>query len=329
MIMAPEERELATVLPADGINMGGLHISVHRWEQGSVGRIFPVEVQEQDCWIWLEEQSWQGWCENTLGTTSTAYIDPLLFAGLSEWALLPLLDVVDAQPEYGMGEPVLCSLLADQLAVTFSWQVEETLFHAVLMNWPGTFFTALSRQLPPRIHQEMRLLPVLLPCYIGCCLVSIKEMKTVQPGTGLRLVPFGDIREGEGVVPLTTDQVARISLQVEDGMEINELVQDMESLLAEEFMGEEQPVPLAISVDDLPQKLLVEVGQLTVTPGVLKTLSVGDFLPADVQLSSQVKLRLNGQTVGCGELIGCGEHFLVRISQWYLATSGEADTVNT
>jgi len=329
MIMAPEACELVTALPADGMKIGELQISALKWEKGAVGRIFPVQVQEQGCWIWLEEQAWQCWCENTLGTSSATHIDPLLFAGLSEWALLPLLDIASTHLEHGMGEPVRCSLLTDQLAVTFAWQVENIAFHAVLIGWPDVFFTALSRQVPSFVRSETLLPPARLSCYIGWCQVSINEMKALKRGTGLRLVPLGDIRTGEGMVSLTTDQVARISLQVEDGMKIDELVQDMESLLAEEFMGEEQSVPLVISADDLPQKLLVEVGQLTVTSGVLKTLSVGDVVPADVQLSSQVKLRLNGQTVGRGELIGCGEHFLVRISQWYLATSGEADTVNT
>lgn len=100
-------------------------------------------------------------------------------------------------------------------------------------------------------------------------------------------------------------------------MQINELVQDIESLLEE---GQPQCLPddhTPISLDALPQTLLVEVGQVEMTLGTLRMLNVGDILPAEVGFSSTVTLRLNGRAVGQGELVGCGDAFLVRVCRWY------------
>ncbi|MFC7506690.1 FliM/FliN family flagellar motor switch protein [Pantoea stewartii] len=116
-------------------------------------------------------------------------------------------------------------------------------------------------------------------------------------------------------------------------MKIEALVNDMESLLAEDSDRAGPASPLSYHLDALPQKLLVEVGQIDIALGTLRTLREGDLIATEARLSPDVKLRLNGRVIGEGELIACGESYLVRVTQWFVhpsdAQSIGEDTVNT
>ncbi|WP_367298367.1 YscQ/HrcQ family type III secretion apparatus protein [Hafnia alvei] len=331
--MLPEESEIARLLPSEGIALGPLHVCARQWTDAQEGIVFSVMLGTIRSEIWLLESDWQAWCEGMIGSSAPEFIDTGLLFGIAEWGLSPLIAASGAEMRRSMSRPIRCSLLPDQIALTFSWQVEHYQFHTLLFNWPTTYFQTIAKQVLPRVRPVRLLPPITFACYVGWCLVSLSELRNICVGMGLRIQAFGDLRGGECVLLLSAGIVARVCMVSEERMKINELVQDVESLLQEERDNTDCLQSLTVDVNELPQKLLVEVGQVDISLGALRSLSEGDLLPAEAQFSSEVKLRLNGRVIGLGELIGCGDSFLVRISHWYLNSAEQPqiqeDTVNT
>lgn len=329
----PEESEIVRLLPSEGMPLGALHICARQWTNAQEGIVFSVMLGKTPCEIWLLASDWQIWCEGMIGSSAPEFVDACLLFGIAEWGLSPLIAASGAKMLRSMSNPIRCSILPDQIALTFSWQIEHYQFQTLLFNWPTTYFQTIAEQILPRTRPVRLLPPIAFACYVGWCLASLSELRNISVGMGLRMQAFGNLRSGECVLLLSAGIAARVCMESEDRMKINELVQDVESLLQEERNSPECLQSLAVEIDDLPQKLLVEVGQIDISLGALRSLSEGDLLPTEARFSSEVKLRLNGRVIGLGELIGCGESFLVRISHWYLNNPEQPriaeDTANT
>lgn len=332
-LISSEESNLAGMLQTEGIELGALHVAAQRWTDSPQGRLFSVTAEDTQCAVWLAENDWLRWCEGTLGTASEKEVDGQLLAGIAEWGLLPLLQASGAKLHNPPGEPGRCSMLKQYVAVVFAWQIDGYEFRCVLFGWPTTWFRAIAQQISPGVRPVRLLPPMAFACYAGWCQASVHEMTSIGPGTGLRMSPFGRPRDGELVVLLATGSAARIRIEEGGEVKIETLVNDMESLLAEDSDRAGSASPLSYHLDSLPQKLLVEVGQIDIALGTLRTLREGDLIATEARLSPDVKLRLNGSVIGQGELIACGERFLVRITQWFVypsdAQSPGEDTVNT
>ncbi|MFP2694239.1 YscQ/HrcQ family type III secretion apparatus protein [Enterobacter ludwigii] len=331
--ISSEESNLAGILQTEGIDLGGLHVTAQRWTDSPQGTLFSVTAEDTPCGVWLAESDWLRWCEGTLGTASEKEVDSKLLAGIAEWGLSPLLQASGAKLHNGPGEPRRCSMLNQYVALVFAWQIDGYAFRCVLFGWPTTWFRTIAQQVSPIVRPVRLLPPVAFACYAGWCQASMHEMTSIGPGTGLRMSPFGHPRVGELVVLLATGSAARIRIEEGGDVKIEALVNDMESLLAEDSDRAGPASPLSYNLDSLPQKLLVEVGQIDIALGTLRTLREGDLVATEARLSPDVKLRLNGRVIGEGELIACGDSFLVRVTQWFVhpsdAQSIGVDTVNT
>lgn len=332
-LISSEESDLAGILQTEGMEFGALHIASQRWSDTPQGRLFSVTAEDTPCSVWLAESDWQRWCEGTLGTSSEKDVDSQLLASIAEWGLSPLLQASGAKLHNPPGGPRHCSMLNQYITVVFTWQIDGYTFRCVLFGWPTSWFRSIAQQISPGTRTIRLLPPVAFACYAGWCQASVHEMTSIGPGTGLRMNPFGHPRDGELVVLLATGSAARIRIEEGGDVKIEALVNDMESMLAEDSDRASPVSPLSYHLDSLPQKLLVEVGQIDIALGMLRTLREGDLIATDARLSPDVKLRLNGSLIGQGELIACGDSFLVRITQWFVHPSGVQsigeDTVNT
>lgn len=333
MRISSEESNLAGMLQTEGMDLGAIHVTAQQWTDNPQGRLFSVIADDTPCSIWLPESDWQRWCEGTLGTASDKEVDAQLLAGIAEWGLSPLLQESGAKLYNSPGEPRSCSILNQYVVLVFAWQIDGYAFRCVLFGWPTTWFRIIALRVSPGVRPVRLLPPVAFACYAGWCQASMHEITGIVPGTGLRMSPFGCPRDSELVVLLATGNAARIRIKEGGVVKIEALVNDMETLLAEDSDRAGPDSPLSYHLDSLPQKLLVEVGQIDIALGTLRTLREGDFIATEARLSPDVKLRLNGRVIGEGELIACGESFLVRVTQWFVHPSdGQSigsDTVNT
>jgi len=69
------------------------------------------------------------------------------------------------------------------------------------------------------------------------------------------------------------------------------------------------------AIDDLPVRLVFEVGRKDVTLDQLRSLAVGAPVPLDRAASSAVQIFANGRRIGAGEMVMIGEQLGVRITQ--------------
>lgn len=145
----------------------------------------------------------------------------------------------------------------------------------------------------------------------------LTEMASITAGVGVRIRCFGDARVGEFALGLPGGTAAHVTVIKENTMRFDELVQDIDTLLAQGGDNVMEEETGTINIDQLPLRLLVEVGQAHVEIGLLRQLKAGDILPAGGHFTPEVTLRLNGRVVGRGELVASGHEFLVRITYWY------------
>ncbi len=80
---------------------------------------------------------------------------------------------------------------------------------------------------------------------------------------------------------------------------------------------EDRPVQAVMdsAIDDLPVRLVFEVGRKDLTVQELRELGVGAPVPLDRPASSAVQIFANGRRIGVGEMVMIGDQLGVRITQ--------------
>lgn len=136
---------------------------------------------------------------------------------------------------------------------------------------------------------------------------------------GIRIHCFGDIRLGFFVIQLPGGIYARVLLTADNMMKFDELVQDIETLLAQGSPVLKSDGESSIELEQIPQSVLFEIGRASVEIGQLRKLKTGDVLPVGGCFAPEVTIRVNDRVIGQGELIACGNEFMVRITRWYLS----------
>ncbi len=69
------------------------------------------------------------------------------------------------------------------------------------------------------------------------------------------------------------------------------------------------------AIDELPVRLVFEVGRKDMTLDQLRSLSTGSLVPLDRAASSIVQIFANGRRIGAGEMVMIGEQLGMRITQ--------------
>ncbi|ECH6000102.1 SPI-2 type III secretion system apparatus protein SsaQ, partial [Salmonella enterica subsp. enterica serovar Kentucky] len=136
---------------------------------------------------------------------------------------------------------------------------------------------------------------------------------------GVRIHCFGDIRLGFFAIQLPGGIYARVLLTEDNTMKFDELVQDIETLLASGSPMSKSDGTSSVELEQIPQQVLFEVGRASLEIGQLRQLKTGDVLPVGGCFAPEVTIRVNDRIIGQGELIACGNEFMVRITRWYLS----------
>lgn len=328
--IAREECHLAKRLPPEGVVFGEVHIDALHCDCAQEGIVLAVSLDSNRtiCHLWLAGTVWKTWCEAQLGTADVTSIDAVLLTEILEWGVQPWLTSFGATIVqcHSMLSP--CSLLPGYLSITFNWQVERHPFQALLLGDSGAYLDVITARIPSQARPAVALPPLACALYIGWGRLSLGDLQALDIGAGLRVKTFGNPLAGEFALLVARRIGARITCLGDNKMHIDELVQDITSLLDDEQVLSPSDDRSPLALDTLPQILLVEVGHVDITLGALRAMSVGDILPAETVFSPAVTLRLNGRAVGQGELIRCGDDFLVRVCRWYPAEAKAESTIS-
>ncbi|QZN95360.1 YscQ/HrcQ family type III secretion apparatus protein [Symbiopectobacterium purcellii] len=311
---------LAQHLPPEGVTAGELHIGLQTWTRAQSGVVITLSFEEGTSvsHVWLEDAGWRALCEQMLGTAEVATVDGVLLEDIAEWALSPLLAQCQASMVRENAAPCPCSALSEQWGVVFTWQVEQVVFKAVLFGNTDAGFKHLHALIVPDRVPTGPLPPLRCALYAGECELPLSVLGSLTRGDGIVIHPYGDLRAGHFALSPLLRQAAYVQINGDNTMHCRALGAELENSASE--IPDELPCAESLSVDlaALPQKLLVEVGQVTLTLGSLRTLQVGDTVAVNAEFSPEATLKLNGRAIGKGALIGCGDRFLVQIRQWYL-----------
>ncbi|MCW2481579.1 YscQ/HrcQ family type III secretion apparatus protein [Candidatus Symbiopectobacterium sp. NZEC135] len=316
-----ETWSLAQHLPPEGVTVGELHIGLQTWTRAQSGVVITLSFDEGSSvsHVWLEATGWSALCEQMLGTADVATVDALLLEDIAEWVLSPLLAQCQASMVRENAAPCPCSALPEQWGVVFTWQVEQVTFQAVLFGNTDAGVAHLHALIAPDDVPTDPLPPLRCALYAGECELSLSALRRLTLGVGIAIRPYGDLRAGHFVLSPLQKQAAYVQINGDNTMHCRSLGAELENSAIEMRDPPTGAEPIPVDLAALPQKLLVEVGQVTLTLGSLRTLQVGDTVAVNAEFSPEVTLKLNGCVIGKGVLIGCGDRFLVQIRQWYLS----------
>ena len=133
--------------------------------------------------------------------------------------------------------------------------------------------------------------------------LSLGELRSLRPGDVLML------EQGPGLLlDLDGRPQARCQYQGE--------VLRLQEALKAPFVEPENPmtdVDAAVALDDLPLKLVCQVGSLELTLAQLRELGAGSLLQLDTPGVDSVDLMVNGRRVGQGQLVKIGDGLGVRL----------------
>lgn len=118
--------------------------------------------------------------------------------------------------------------------------------------------------------------PVVVPVYSGWCQLTLIELESIEIGMGVRIHCFGDIRLGF-CYSTTWGIYARVLLTEDNTMKFDELVQDIEMLLASGSPMSKSDGTSSVELEQIPQQVLFEIGRASLEIGQLRQLKTGTF----------------------------------------------------
>jgi flagellar motor switch protein FliN len=71
----------------------------------------------------------------------------------------------------------------------------------------------------------------------------------------------------------------------------------------------------SLMLDHVEIEIEAILGARRMTVGELRTLAQDDVLALSASLSDPVELRVNGRTIGLGEIVAVDDHFAVRVTR--------------
>jgi flagellar motor switch protein FliN/FliY len=130
---------------------------------------------------------------------------------------------------------------------------------------------------------------------------------------GAAYITLGDATLFQVKIKQNKIQLIDYAFIYEDPMAENNIPDDEELNLDQEATQLDEAPSQEISLKEMPVNLVVELGRVRITLEKLMQLTPGNFLQIPIHPDQVVKLTVNGQQVGSGELVHLGETLGVRI----------------
>jgi type III secretion protein Q len=214
------------------------------------------------------------------------------------------LQVVEA-PEVALSEPFVLHLTlevtcagGEPLAVPLHLSAEAAQLLA----------DGLDAHLPPVAH-GLAALGWQLPVHAGEAPLSVAELRSLRPGDVVMLDdwPAGHVR-------LVFDDRLQ-ARAVLDGTRATLLEQPMAVSSLKDVCMTESAVESAVesSLDELPLKLVCQVGTVELSLAQLREMGEGSLLQLTPQMHDGVDLLVNGRRIGQGQLVKMGDGLGVRL----------------
>jgi type III secretion protein Q len=173
----------------------------------------------------------------------------------------------------------------------------------------ATLFADLLEQHAPAANQPLSTLRLPGAVQAGDVCLSLKELRSLNPGD---VVMLDHWTENQALLVVDQRLQARAEL---DGPTLRLLEQPIAVNLVKEPLMTEAAAPqhLDSTLDDLPLKLVCQVGSVELSLAQLRELGAGSLVQLTPQLDDGVDLMVNGRRVGQGQLVKIGDGLGVRL----------------
>jgi len=244
--------------------------------------------------------------------------DPELDAWLLELALLEWLEPLEAL----LGVPVQVRDEQSTTPATFALNLGLTLAMAgapeQALQLEMTHSAAVL--IADLLHAHARPLPgagcgvsFSLAAEAGDAWLSLGELRSLQPGDVLML--DASIRSG---VRLVLNGVMQTYAERHDerSLRVLEPLNPVNPTLESPMNSPETPVAEDMTLNDLPLKLVCQIGSVELSLAQLQQLGVGSLLQLTTRMDEAVDLMVNGRCVGRGHLVQIGEGLGMRLQSF-------------
>ncbi|OCR23197.1 hypothetical protein AFK24_20350 [Pseudomonas syringae] len=270
-----------------------------------------LQVGETALTLNVPTQVWQA-----LGLPDCAAFDPqsLACSMLLEWALLPLIEGVEQLAELPVRVIEPAEFIAQPLTLntTLTVQIGQTQPVAVSLHMSQAsaelIADLLDRHVPPA-NAEPPLLHLPLTVECGEAWLNISELRSLNPGDVVMLEQWPDAQ-----VRLVLESHLHARAE-RDGNTLKLL----EPPIAMNLMKEHPMTATAdgqgldSTLNELPLKLVCQVGSVEMSLAQLRELGAGSLVPLTPQLHDGVDLMVNGRRIGQGQLVKIGDGLGVRL----------------
>ena len=207
------------------------------------------------------------------------------------------------------------------LSFEVKW-AESGVVYPGLVHASAALLSSVARfwERQPVVPQQIDDLAFTLACRVAFTDLSTSSLRDLRVGDAML---FDRVAMPGGAAVTVAESMHSVAHFDDEGnLTLSEPFRAPERFALGEFLmteedDHERPVQAIMesAVDDLPVRLVFEVGRQNMTLDELRSLSVGAPIPLDRPASSAVQIFANGRRVGAGEMVMIGEQLGVRITQ--------------
>lgn len=275
---------------------------LHLAPRGGEGLLWPVTIGDEQQWVWCTESNWCEWVAPMLSVSTLSDVPAELMTLLVEWGAPPIASFIDevkwASPVHG------CT--AKRWDPVLTVRQNECELTCRLIDWPVALIDKLAREWAPVAERSADELIVTASLHIGWSEGRLSQLSQWRVGDGIRIKHAAALDERQLWLSLPGKRI--LIEQQETGEYI------VQQLVNENGLPLEDNDDGIVAVDDLSFTLGVEIGRITVPLAVLTALKPGDCLTGLTQFNDSVRLLLQGQCIGKGNLLQMGDQWVVRIA---------------
>jgi len=284
----------------------------------SWGAAAPLNESTRDLWLTLGE----AWLRlrisgNAVPTAlPVASDDAEADALLMELALLAVLEPLEVR----LGVPLRVRAERDfpatdlPLNLHLALSIDHGPAHSVQLEMDATAAALLADRLLPQARpllDSFTALAVVLAVEAGQAWLSLADWRGLRPGDVVMLDT-----PAERMLVLNRTLQARAERHGEAAIRLLEPLNPVNPTLENPMNSPENPRAEDATLNDLPLKLVCQIGSLELSLAQLQQLGVGSLLQLTPRTDEAVDLMINGRCVGRGHLVQIGEGLGVRLQSF-------------
>ena len=275
---------------------------LHLAQRGGEGLLWPVKANDEQQWVWCAENQWCEWIAPVLSVHDFSEVPDDIIDLIVSWGAPPIAPFI-AETEWT--SPVRgCTVKRWDPVFTIRQDGRELTCR--LIDWPIELIRQLTSEWEPVNAGQTEEFSLTASLQAGWFAGSLSQLSKWQPGDGIRIKQAAMLDQRQLWLALPGKKIL-LEQQETGEFIVQESINESDLPLEEEAEG-------IIAIEDLSFTISVEIGRIALPLATLSALKPGDCLSGLTQFDDSVRLLLQGQCIGRGNLLQIGDQWVVRIA---------------